>query len=587
MSWDDDVRSPFLLPKAIASSDDLREIFVNAYLFAGRDIGELRHLVPEPAYNANFAADLDKARAALVLKSAVEIATREKVEQFLRSGPLSTQLRRVAALLTAISTTLDVRTLARAGLRPFESAVAGRRFHVTPALEPIWRRAPKRPVPDEGDLEPFHPGVTVTPVDVSFGNLGQFRIEMAALDVKTRRRMIQAGQLEIAISGMTSDGLALRTDKIQAGQKTAFLVSAVENEVGQCEFLTRILDLCARAKVTMLVLPELRFTPAIGDELKRWFREAEDTGSLSLVVAGSWHVEEDGGYLNRSEVFEFTGRTARVLYWHDKLAPYTISQGERAKNPAFWESKGIGAWGARENIRRGETVTVSDTPFGRMTTAICKGFFDKKSADAMRKCGAHFFLVPAMTPKTDDLHTLAKELVRLEAGTFVANCAHIGKEERGFWRVPIDHPDSGDPAERESCRTQTAAANQVAGWRRRRSGSTRRGDGRAGGGRGGTRRPTNYWRTSMDGLAPRLRPACFRLVTLRRVCRTCRATSGSGHLVCIAKRVQVRSCAAAVGAALEAAPAARTAATTSPPDVTAAWGSEAPGLTLNLFTVYY
>jgi len=216
------------------------------------------------------------------------------------------------------------------------------------------------------------------------------------------------------------------------GDPHPFVIDAVDNEDSQCQRLAKILKECRDQGVAILVLPELRVTPTLEGVVRGWLGAQTNTDGLLLVVAGSWHVMDGGRYVNRSIAFDHRGHE---LWRNDKLAEYNVSPGNVAKNPSYWVDRGVGPSGAVEDIRAGRVLAVADTPLGRLTSAICAGFFQGRAADVMRQSGANFFFVPAMTNKMDDLERLAADLVRYRAGSFIANCGHFGAKAPCYWQA--------------------------------------------------------------------------------------------------------------------------------------------------------
>lgn len=96
---------------------------------------------------------------------------------------------------------------------------------------------------------------------------------------------------------------------------------------------------------------------------------------------------------------------------------------------------GLDHHGGFENIRRGEELRFCDTPIGRLTVAICAGFFAEPACAALKTVRADYYLVPAMSPKTHDIAEFAQELVRHHGGsTAAANCGTVGRGEGSFVR---------------------------------------------------------------------------------------------------------------------------------------------------------
>ncbi len=454
-----DLSDRFSYGSRVVPDGDLRRIFANCYVACRENFQDLDS-VAGPGHEDALDALLLEAGRILAAARAVHLPDPAPVQRFLGG---SQPLTRTAALLQAIAARWKaVARMAAFGETVFDAS-NGERFHVTPVpVSSVWderddsRYGMATPHDDAtSSLSFFHAGVHVTPVIVAT-QAGDCTIERRVLPSVLRN----ITTLKIAVCPMTPDQPNLRaTSRPSKSRRTRFIVEAPnrENEGHQIAFLERILTRCQEERVSILVLPELRVSPAIRAALVEWLRELDGIPSLACVVAGSWHVEENGQYVNRCDTI---GPRGDLLWRNDKLAEYEISADVVAKDPDYWKSKRIGEGGGREDIRRASRLAVVDTPIGRLTTAICAGFFMAPAEAVMKASGANLFFVPAMSPKTADMVTLALQLARYRAGTFLANCAAIGSTERSFWRVPIDDRELVGETAREAFRSQTAGEGQ-------------------------------------------------------------------------------------------------------------------------------
>lgn len=451
-----DLSNRFGLGARLAPDPSVSRIFANCYVLC-RDNFQALDERAGPGHEEALRELLPEAGTLVESgMSRLRIDSLPEVQKFLQgSEPLS----RTAALLHAIASRLKAAKLAAFGETIFEAS-NGERFHVTPVpLGSIWECRTERyamATPQDmlsSSLMFFHAGVHVTRANVST-DAGNCTIERRILSSVLRRRLAQ-DCLKVALCPMTTDAPVIRaTSRPAKGRKTRFIVEGTRNEAGQIAFIQRVLERCQQEGVSILVLPELRVSPSIRAALVEWLLDLDGVPTLGLVVAGSWHVLDDGRYVNRCDTL---GPRGEVLWSNDKLADYEISSDAVAKKPdllALLEGSG------REDIRRGSTLQIADTTIGRLTTAVCAGFFHGPAEAVMKASGANLFLVPAMSPKTGDMVTLAEQLTRYRAGTFLANCASVGGKERSFWRVPIDDKTLQDDPEKDAFRSRTAAAGE-------------------------------------------------------------------------------------------------------------------------------
>jgi predicted amidohydrolase len=316
--------------------------------------------------------------------------------------------------------------------------------------------------------ENYHPLLHITPIEVDDYRLVPIDLDRT-LEELIASRVAESG-LKIAVSPLTHDA-AIRlkvSPDFPSGVESRFVVDAIEDEDAQTEFVKNLLARCHDERVSILVLPELRVPPRLQDAIREFLgrqslKQLFAGDGLILVVAGSWHVEGVTDELgetqhrvwNRSLVIDYRGET---VWEHDKLTEYIISADNVAQKPALRTHFGLSEKGGIEGIRRGRTLEFCDCKLGRISVAICVGFFHDPIEAALRASGANVFLVPAMSPDMSPLEERARTLVRSQrASTFAANCGAVAYDESSkktgskaacFYFLPradsgLSHPAAG------------------------------------------------------------------------------------------------------------------------------------------------
>lgn len=221
--------------------------------------------------------------------------------------------------------------------------------------------------------------------------------------------------------------------------------------------LNTILQQCVAQDVTLLVLPELRVPPTFLQTIQTFLRQQRweallQGQGLVLVVAGSWHTQQDDGrWVNRSYVLDARGD---IVWAHDKLAAYEITSDNVQQNLTLKTQLGLNDHGGEEMIEIGDTLQFCDCALGRLAVAICAGFFHDPIADVLKASGATLFLVPAMSHDVRPLAERARTLVRSQhATTFVANCGTVAFD-----------PHNGQINEQSACFYLLPAAGATPAW---------------------------------------------------------------------------------------------------------------------------
>lgn len=295
----------------------------------------------------------------------------------------------------------------------------------------IAERCKKRPRIDNDvseTLARYHWPLEISPAQVDRWSLVRCLLPRVTSKLMTDR--LERNNVKIATTPFALDarirGYCL--SDFPSNQAAHFRVSSVGDLAAQTALLDTIFSQCRNEGISILVLPELRVPPVLLDAIRRLLREQpydelESGRGLLLVVAGSWHHEEDGRCSNRCVVLDSAGDTVWV---HDKLAEFNITPENVKESPILKDQLGINDHGGVEAITVGRTLEFCDTPLGRLCVTICVGFFHQPLEQVLISSGANIFLVPAMTPKTERLKDRAHALVGSQhAATFVANCGAV------------------------------------------------------------------------------------------------------------------------------------------------------------------
>jgi predicted amidohydrolase len=220
-----------------------------------------------------------------------------------------------------------------------------------------------------------------------------------------------------------------------------FHLTAIEPEQEQLNFVKAALARAHSKGASILVLPELRMPPPLLRAVKDFLahQEFDDDHGLVMVVAGSWHVDEEKKRYNRCIILTQDGDE----FWqHDKLREYVISAKDVQSAPDFFRLLGVGEGGASEAIHRGTELQFYDSVVGRLAVAICIGFFSPEIESLLQTSEANVFLVPAMSPSMTALEARATALVHTQhACTFAANCGCMIQKNKAFsfYQLPTLH----------------------------------------------------------------------------------------------------------------------------------------------------
>ena len=190
--------------------------------------------------------------------------------------------------------------------------------------------------------------------------------------------------------------------------------------------LGEIVAACAEEEVDVLCFPELSLDTDLLAHLHLLLESSNSTLHPALVVAGSFHVSEATGWVNRCRAFDGFGRK---LFEQDKCLPYRLPATQASELPEELRALlGIDARGGFEDIQLSSTLFVIDSSVGRLATPICLDFSGQELRDLFVRTGTNLLFVPAMTPRLHDFQARARDLgTQTRATTFVANSSWLLK----------------------------------------------------------------------------------------------------------------------------------------------------------------
>jgi len=175
----------------------------------------------------------------------------------------------------------------------------------------------------------------------------------------------------------------------------------------QLRLVTGILNAADSTGAVLLVLPELSIDASVLQGIRDWWQTNRRT--LSLLVAGSQHIEEGGVRRNRS-VTLLPGRTEIA---HDKFSRFYV----RRRSP-----DGSAFDRVVEDIARAPAISIHLAGDWSFAVLICKDLMDPTVRNLLEELRVRIVLVPACSPKTQIFEAYGYNLsVSAQAVVVVAN----------------------------------------------------------------------------------------------------------------------------------------------------------------------
>jgi hypothetical protein len=179
-----------------------------------------------------------------------------------------------------------------------------------------------------------------------------------------------------------------RWTSLERDGRLLFFEVVPKDEEQQRRILIELLAKAEEAGTRLLILPELCVSKALVAEVRKWFRTSNR--QISLLVAGSAHVEFKGKRFNRGVMFLKDGPE----HTHDKMRPFEFGNPLRSEDistsPKSVTLRMSGAWS--------------------FVSLICKDFITRELANLLVDLRASLVFVSAMTPKTDAFQGFAHQL---------------------------------------------------------------------------------------------------------------------------------------------------------------------------------
>jgi hypothetical protein len=250
---------------------------------------------------------------------------------------------------------------------------------------------------------------------------------------------------------------------------SVYRVVEKEEELGRLERLLcdKILPACIEHKVSVLLLPELTLGPELRSVLARVLNEREKDRVRKapasppcpvLIVAGSCHEESEKGYVNRSTVLNFRGKTVELsgsgLWRHDKVERYVFETGTLQDRGVLKEvSSGMGldqpgVDGGAEPQALGDGFTLVSSRLGQICVAICIDYLKNCSGwrDEVQGGWTDWFWVPSATLRGSDFGHVARHLALAGTGTIAVNScwlpASLKTWQKDWWGGLAHLPES-------------------------------------------------------------------------------------------------------------------------------------------------
>lgn len=234
---------------------------------------------------------------------------------------------------------------------------------------------------------------------------------------------IEEGDLRVALASPFADLIySIRSDPARCGADGTpyrFSELALDHLDVARSTLAQILNRCAEGRVDILCFPELTLDTTLLGELRLLLETRNQNQHPLLVVAGSFHVDSGGRWVNRCRILSGRGE---ILASQDKCVFYRVPAIQAQASPGLRALLGIDERGGYEDIDLSSTLNVLETPLGRLATPICLDFCGDQIRDLLVECGINLLLVPAMTPEMRPFQERARDLgTQSRAVTFVTN----------------------------------------------------------------------------------------------------------------------------------------------------------------------
>lgn len=240
---------------------------------------------------------------------------------------------------------------------------------------------------------------------------------------------LRQGDLRIGICSPFSElNYLVRTDAARChardGVPYRFAEMAPECLTEARQLLSDVIDVCARERIDLLCFPELTLDTTLLGELSRLLKLRNETLHPALIMAGSFHVDSGLARANRCTLLDGFGN---LVLTQDKCTPYSMPGDQVVKlRRELRERLGLDERGGYEDIEVSTTLTLVESPIGRLALPICLDFCGDQLRELLVDTQANLLLVPAMTPRMAPFYSRARDLGTTNRATIVvANSAWL------------------------------------------------------------------------------------------------------------------------------------------------------------------
>ncbi len=209
--------------------------------------------------------------------------------------------------------------------------------------------------------------------------------------------------------------------------------------------LEKILIESKEKNVNILVFPELMIDEKLLNYIQKWLKDNNKITDISpssirnnllMVVAGSFHIEENGELYNISNILNYRGE---ILWSHKKIQRFSLNAEDIEKDPETQAFLKICKNGGHERIETSNELQILDTVIGRICVCICIDYFHYDNREEFISSSANLLLVPSMSPKTIRFKDVAKIFgSEKQISSFIANSGFIADKDKETKKITED-----------------------------------------------------------------------------------------------------------------------------------------------------
>lgn len=205
---------------------------------------------------------------------------------------------------------------------------------------------------------------------------------------------------------------------LETDGKNFVSIRGMDNEAELLPAIDAALAEAKRRKSTLLLFPELMFTPAMDAHLVASLKEHGPFDHPLLTCIGRCHQRRPELHPLELNIAAIYGPHGETLHEHQKLAPFKDRQG------------------AVERLSCGTVISVLESAIGNLAPLICLDFIHGDVKQLLARSHASLAIVPAWSETMSAHEHAAKDLqVSMLLSSFVAN---FGPEKApSFYRVCV------------------------------------------------------------------------------------------------------------------------------------------------------